>query len=96
MTNHTPTPWELGTNGRITQPTRDGLTTSVIAVVQGYEDQVKGDSEFIVRAVNAYEKDQEIKRELLKALKWATRELEEAWDEEIPQLRQAIAKAETV
>lgn len=32
--------------------------------------------------------------ELLEALKWAARELQEAWDEDIPLLDRIIAKAE--
>lgn len=64
MDKHTPTPLEVTRldNGQIAIKCKRGLVAIMEA---GYGKTREEDAAFIVTACNAYEKDQEIKRELL-------------------------------
>lgn len=78
---HTPTPWKLANPRRVVggehQVEVIGVSLSgstskpymTTANEVSFAVRHEADAAFIVRAVNAYEKDQEIKRELLAALK---------------------------
>lgn len=85
---HTPTPWKLDKYADNSYSIYDATNRLVIYEIE------KAKAAFVVRAVNAYKKDQEIKRELLAFLK----EMKEAggpitklgWE----QLNNLITKAE--
>lgn len=95
-TKHTPTPWYLGKDcaGCWCINDSDGAPGDRYEIASHLD---KGNAELIVLAVNAYEKDQEIKKEMLGLLKEsrnrmigsapAIRDLAKRTDE-------AIAKAE--
>lgn len=69
---HTPMPWKLTKTGDGSLPITakvNGVDARIAEVFPQDFAQLKANAAFIVRAVNAYEKDQEMIRELLAALK---------------------------
>ena len=107
--NHTPTPWKVESIRTSGTGKKSVFTKCLIAeadqkiianMFRAHNETCKIDAAFIVRAVNAYERDQEIINELLatvKALhrdKWWERPQEEHDALCNSRIRQAIAKAE--
>lgn len=99
--SHTPTPWTL--EDRVIKSVNGANVSGLVP-----SRMTNSDAAFIVRAVNAYEKDQEIKRELLEAAIYTLNNLEAAVKEKLitatmnfqvqlsesrEMLKQAIAKA---
>lgn len=72
-TKHTPTPWRVGDAGAtVFGPKTDSPSPKTIATVSVHTvigEENKANAAFIVRAVNAYEQDQEIKKDLLRVCK---------------------------
>ena len=103
ISEHTPTPWHRNVSPAWKYPIyadRDGSPNGKnwihVAAVLPSNPNAEADLDFIVRAVNAYERDQEIKKELLDVAKWALKELLDSESKDLPgiqNLRQAIAHA---
>lgn len=94
--SHTPTPWEVE-GDCVFHVHPSGMGNSIVCDMRGIlKERKKANTNFLLSAVNSYEKNQEIIRELLKQLKTCRDEmLADGWSHEsLEDVDQAIAKAE--
>lgn len=95
---HTPIPWKVQIDSEYPDDiqgiyTADGKTR-IVETDSGYYPPKLADANFICTAVNAYERDQEIKKELFECLLEAISMTGTEYPETIKRWKQAIAKAE--
>lgn len=103
MSTHTPTPWRVAKDPMNPNPRIHGADKELVTVVsegKAFAKPTDANAAFIVKAVNAYEKDQETIKELLATVKALHRDKWWQRPKEIHdalcnlRIHEAIAKAE--